>query len=58
MPIPPRIAPTKHVQIILDWAPAAIATTPAASQQIEPIAIRVTTALIFDPEDLAAIREE
>jgi hypothetical protein len=30
-----------------------MATTPAASQQTEPIAIRVTTALIFD-----AIREE
>jgi hypothetical protein len=44
--------------MILDSAPAAIATTPAASQQIEPIAIRVTTDLIFDPEDFVAIREE
>jgi len=32
----------------LDSAPAAIATTPAASQQIVPIAIRVTTDLMFD----------
>jgi hypothetical protein len=32
----------------LDSAPAAIPTTPAASQQMEPIAIRVTTDLMFD----------
>jgi hypothetical protein len=35
--------------MILDSAPAAIATTPAASQQIVPIAIRVTTAFILEP---------
>jgi len=47
-----------HVQITFDSAPAAIAITPAASQQVDPIAIRVTTALMLDPEVLVAIREE
>jgi hypothetical protein len=42
----------------LDSAPAAIATTPAASQQMEPIAIRVTTALILEPWLFDDIREE
>ena len=45
----PKAAPTTHVQMILDSAPAAIATTPAASQQLVPIAIRVTTAFILEP---------
>jgi hypothetical protein len=44
--------------MIFACAPAAIATTPAASQQIEPIAIRVTTDLIFELDCCADIREE
>jgi len=49
----PNMAPTTQVQMTLLSAPMEIATTPAASQQIEPIAIRVTTDLIE-----LAIREE
>jgi hypothetical protein len=44
--------------MIFDSAPTAMATTPAASQQIEPRAIRVTTDLIFEPKCCADIREE
>lgn len=39
-------------------APVAIATTPAAIQQIEPIAIRVTTDLVEVFEESVDIREE
>jgi hypothetical protein len=44
----PSAAPTTHVQIIFESAPAARAMTPAATQQIVPIATRVTTDLIED----------
>ena len=53
----PSAAPTTHVQIIFDSAPAASATTPAATQQIVPIETRVTTDVIVDFSD-AAMEEE
>lgn len=48
MPVTPRAAPTTHVQMIFDSAPAARATTPAATQQMVPIDTRVTTEVIVD----------
>ncbi len=47
----PKAAPTTHVQRIFDSAPAASATTKAATQQIVPIATRVTTDLIVEFSD-------
>jgi len=53
MPIAPKAAPQAHVQIIFASAFIASATTPATSQQIVPIATRVTTDRMF-----ASMREE
>ena len=52
----PSTAPAKHVQITLDSAPSNIATIPATSQQIVPIAIRVTTERRREVEEV--MREE
>ncbi len=53
MPVKPSAAPTTHVQMIFASAPMASATTKATTQQITPIATRVTTERMFD-----AMREE
>lgn len=48
IPRTPRPAPETHVQITFASAFIASATTPATSQQIVPIATKVTTDRIFD----------
>ena len=53
IPTAPKIAPTAHVQMIFASAFIATATTPATSQQMVPIATKVTTERIFD-----SMREE
>ena len=53
IPTTPKPAPHTQVQIIFASAFMATATTPATSQQIVPIATRVTTDRIFD-----SMREE
>ena len=53
IPSTPNTAPNAHVQMILASAFIATATTPATSQQIVPIATKVTTRRIFD-----SMREE
>ena len=53
IPTAPKSAPKAHVQMIFASAFIATATTPATSQQMVPIATRVTTERIFD-----SMREE
>ena len=53
IPATPKHAPNTHVQMDFASAFMATATTPATSQQIVPIATRVTTWRIFD-----SMREE
>ena len=53
IPATPNSAPKAHVQMIFASAFIATATTPATSQQMVPIATKVTTERIFD-----SMREE
>gem|GEM_PF-2066263 len=53
IPTAPNSAPKAQVQMTLASAFIASATTPATSQQMVPIATRVTTERIFD-----SMREE
>ena len=48
IPVTPNTAPTTHVQMTLASAFIASATMPATSQQIVPIATKITTERIFD----------